>query len=374
MRRTGTMDLRLHYGGAPRWLLVRMINLAKQIFRIIESEQGPDEILRRISDPLFFQACSNVLGFDWDSSGSTTVTSCVLKKVFNDLDLGIKVAGGKGEHSKKAPDEIVMLNELFNLNSHSTDQMLYASRMTAKVDNAAIQAGYQLYHHSFFISESGEWAVVQQGLNFETNTARRYHWLSSELRSFIEEPHSGILGQKVHEKVLDMTSIKSDHCRKICTDLANTLPEKTQRQYLEILSPNMPRDWGGLRPESRQEYGLPRKVNWKALKELYEIKPKNYEGLLSVKGIGPATVRGLALVSEIIYGVSPSWEDPLKFSYAFGGKDGVPFPVKRRSMDQAIEFLKNAVEASELGSKEKLDAFKRLRTFAPKTYDYTDKK
>lgn len=370
MRRTGTMDLRLHYGITPKWLIVRMVKLAKGIFKIIENEYGSNEILRRLSDPLFFQACSNVLGFDWDSSGATTVTSSVLKKVFDDVELGIKVGGGKGERSKNTPEEIATFCELYNLTSSKISGMIYASRMAAKVDNAAIQAGYQIYHHSFFISERGEWAVVQQGLNLKAGTARRYHWLSSGLKSFIEEPHSGILGQKIHSKVLDMTAHESENCRKICTDLANEAPEKIRRQYRIMYSPSSPPDWGELKPEMVLKHNLPRKLNWNALREVYELKPKNYEELLSVKGIGPATVRGLALVSEIIYGEKPSWEDPLKFSYAFGGKDGTPFPVKRKSMDKAIKFLNEVIEASEIESRDKIDALRRLRSFTSKTFDY----
>ena len=371
MYRTGALDLILHGGSVPRWLYDRMVKLAKGIFTVIVDEFGVEEVLNRISDPLFFQALSNVLGFDWDSSGSTTVTCSVLKEVFGKEDFGVKIAGGKGEKSRKTLDELEAIGEEFNISTRKIEELKYASRMTAKVDNTAIQAGYQIYHHTIFVSENGGWAVVQQGLNLESKTARRYHWLSKNLKSFVETPHTGIIGERFHENVLDMTSKKSEECRKVCVDLVNEPKEKLQRQYLVLVKPNQT-----LLTEQPKKIGfanyphyklLPEKVNWRALYEAYEVKPKNFEEVLAVKGIGPATVKGLALVAEIVYGAKPSWEDPLKFSFAFGGKDGIPYPVRRRVMDKAIKFLEDAVEAAEVGNREKLEALKRLKSFAPKT-------
>jgi len=347
-----------------------MIKLAEGIFTLIIDEFGVKEVLNRLSDPLFFQACSNVLGFDWDSSGSTTVTCYVLRKVFDGKNLGIKVAGGKGEKSKKTPEDLEHIGEEFNISTYKIEQLKYASRMTAKVDNTAIQAGYQIYHHTIFVSEEGDWTVVQQGLNLDSKTARRYHWLSQNLRSFVEEPHSGIFGQKVHEQVLDMTSNKSEENRKTCVDLVNESYKKIQRDYLTLIKPNQTSLTGETMFQPKRQHPhyklLPEKVNWKALRKAYEIKPKNFEELLAVKGIGPTTVRGLALVAELIYGAKASWEDPLKFSFAFGGKDGVPFPVKRKAMDEAVRFLRQILETAEINKKDKLEALKRLRSFVPK--------
>ncbi len=371
MYKTGSMDLILHGGSVPSWLLKRMIGLAQEIFTVIVDEFGVEEVLTRLSDPLFFQACSNVLGFDWDSSGSTTVTCYVLKKVFDEVNLGIKVAGGKGEKSRKALEEIEIIGDEFNISTNKIEELKYASRMTAKVDNTAIQTGYQIYHHTVFVSEKGNWTVIQQGLNLESKTARRYHWLSKTLRSFVEEPHSGIIGQKIHQQVLDMTSRKSRECRKICVDLVNESEEKLRKQYMVLLKPNQTFLLESVKPKINLQHPhyklLPENVNWKALKEAYEVKPKNFEEFLALPGIGPSTIRGLALVAELIYGAKPSWEDPLKFSFAFGGKDGVPFPVRRKAMDTAIKILREAVEEAKIGNREKLEALKRLKNFAPKT-------
>ena len=365
MKRTGIMELRLHYGETPRWLFERMVKLGRAIIRVMASEFGRDEILRRLADPLFFQALSNTLGFDWDSSGSTTVTCGVLREVFNAEDVGIKMAGGKGEASKRTLEEVDLIAELLGLSTWKAERLKYASRMTAKVDNTAIQAGYQLYHHALFISEEGNWTVVQQGLNPEAQAARRYHWLSENLKSFVEEPHTGIIGDKMHSRVLDMTAKESEEARKTSVDLVADNPFKTVMPYV-AKSPGQPSLARWLATPQAEGYTvIPVRVNWEALKRAFEFKPKNYEELLAVKGVGPSTVRGLALVAELVYGSKVSWRDPIKFSFAFGGKDGVPFPVKRRAMERAAEYLRQAVEAAELGNREKLEALKRLRRLIP---------
>jgi len=370
--RTGTFELYLHGGRAPYWLLSRMKRLARGILKVMAADYGVEGILYRISDPLWFQALACVLAFDWDSSGATTVTSAVLKSVSDELDIGMKVAGGKGVHSRKAPTEILAIGEEFNLSTRRIDELNYSSRMSAKVDNAAIQAGYQLYHHTMFISEKGDWAVVQQGFNPETKTARRYHWLSRGLESFVNEPHRGVVGQMTHSNVLNMTAEMSEECRKTCTDIVKMSPSKIRQHYLSIRSVDQPplSRWveGGFGSEAALHYRfIPENVNWKALEAAYELSPKDYEEVLAVRGVGPATVRGLALVAELIYGSKPSWRDPVRFSFAFGGKDGVPYPVNRRAMDEAIGKLREAVEAAEIGNKEKIDAIKRLKDFAPRS-------
>ncbi|MEM3736515.1 MAG: DUF763 domain-containing protein [Candidatus Bathyarchaeia archaeon] len=367
--RTGIFELSLHGGKAPHWLLSRMKGLAKGILKVMADDYGVEEILCRLSDPLWFQALACLLAFDWDSSGTTTVTSAVLKSILGEMDLGLRVAGGKGAYSRRTPVEILAIGEEFNLPHHRVAELSYASRMSAKVDNAAIQAGYQLYHHTIFISERGDWAVVQQGFNSEAKTARRYHWLSKELKGFVDEPHRGIVGQVIHGDVLDMTAKSSEECRKVCTDIAKMKTSNVRQQYLSIRSANQPslNRWLGVCPEPalHPHYRfIPENVNWKALEEAYELSPNNFEEVLSVKGIGPATVRGLALMAELIYGSKPSWRDPVRFSFAFGGKDGVPYPVNRKAMDDAIIVLREAVEAAEIGNREKVDAIKRLRDFA----------
>jgi hypothetical protein len=372
-QRTGSFDLILHPGNAPAWLIARMKNLAEGIFTVMVEEFGLNEVLIRLSDPLWFQALSCTLAFDWDSSGTTTVTCGVLKDVFNRVDLGVKGAGGKGGRSREVLKEIEVIGEKFNISTNRLNQLKYASRITAKVDNAAIQAGYQIYHHSFFASEKGDWVVVQQGLNAETKTARRFHWLSHNVKSFVDEPHTGIVSQMIHKNVLDMTAHESESCRRTCTDIVNENPDKVKRQYLSIRSCTQSSlaQWieEDLCQETIVHYKfIPENINWKALRQAYETKPRNFEEILSAKGVGPATVRGLALVAELIYGQKPSWKDPVKYSFAFGGKDGIPFPVDRRTMDKSIEILKQAVENAKVGDREKISALQRLRKFVPPDY------
>jgi hypothetical protein len=376
LRKTGHAELRLHEGYAPYWLVKRMIKLSKAIFEIIINEYGVKEVLSRLSNPFFFQACSNVLGFDWDSSGSTTVTCAVLKKAFSDLNLGIEAAGGKGKYSKETLNEIEAIGKKFDLSEEKIKSLKYASRMTAKVDNAAIQAGYQIYHHMIFISKDSDWAVVQQGMNPFYSLARRYHWLSEGINSFVVEPHKAIVCEQMHEKVLNMVDVKSEECRKVCRDLALESPKKLKRLFNLIKEKEQTHleSWihesFNLKTKNFLEYSvIPSKINWEALGKAYEIQPKNFEELLAIEGIGPATVRGLALVSDLIFGQPPSWKDPAKFSFAFGGKDGVPFPIDKESMDKSIEILLSAIYESKIGMKEKLNAIKRLRTLLPNNLD-----
>ncbi|MEM2988954.1 MAG: DUF763 domain-containing protein [Candidatus Bathyarchaeia archaeon] len=363
MKRAGSAELRLHWGEAPGWLLVRMVALAKGIFQAIYDEYGSREILRRLSDPLFFQACSNALGFDWDSSGSTTTTCYALKAALNSIDAGVRVVGGKGRYAKGAPGELEALGPAMGLSGEDIERLKYASRMAAKVDNAAIQAGYALYHHSLFLSEDGDWAIVQQGMNPATRMARRYHWISDGLASFGREPHRGIAAQALHDRVLDMTAKASEEARRVSCDLSKEGARRISRLLASIPSRAQAKMDGWIEggPGSAPiEYRVPRRMDWRALEIAYEIQPRDYEELLAIRGIGPSAVRGLALIAELIYGAAPSWRDPAKFSFAFGGKDGVPFPVDRGAMDEAISFLKRAIEESRLGDGEKIGALRRI--------------
>lgn len=373
MKRTGFSELPLHDGKAPQWLVERMIKLAKEIVAIIVYEYGQNTFLQRVSDPYWFQAFGCVLGYDWHSSGVTTVVTGVLKTALKDGDLGIAVCGGKGKASRETLSEIVKVGETFNLSSKKIESLQYASRMSAKIDNTAIQAGYPLYHHAFFLSEDGKWAVIQQGMNVNDRTARRYHWLSDNVESFVVEPHNAIVGDVKRPLVLDMTAKESESCRKTSVDIAKERPEKVARM-IEMIRPACQRslqEWmADIPAKENKDYiadflKMPPTINWKALKRAYEIQPRNYEELLNIKGIGPSTVRGLALVAEIIYGDKPSWKDPVKYSFAYGGKDGVPYPVNRRAMDESIRILKEAVEKARLGDKERLSMLQKLRRFVP---------
>jgi hypothetical protein len=350
-----------------------MRKLAKEIVTIIVDEYGSGEFLRRLSDPFWFQALGCVLGYDWHSSGVTTVLTGVLKQAVNPGEHGIAVCGGKGRFSRQAPSEIVEAGEKFCLSTTDIERLRYASRMSAKVDNVAVQAGYQLYHHSFFVTEAGQWAVVQQGMCPGDRTARRYHWLSEMIADFVSEPQSAIVGDVRRDVVLDMTSKQSEGCRKASVDMVKEHPRKVMRMIMSIrpiyqksLCEWVPSPTGTRWTEHPIEaLSMPRNINWKALQEAYELQPKNYEELLGFRGVGPATVRGLALVAELIYGQKPSWRDPVKYSFAYGGKDGVPYPVDRRAMDESIQMLRRAIEDARFGGKEKVQSLQRLRKFVP---------
>ena len=367
MPKTGIANLPLHPGKAPKWLFKRMVNLSKGIIEVISYEYGKDEFLRRISDPFWFQALSCVLGFDWHSSGTTTVTCGALKEAVKSEDYGLAIAGGKGKASRKTLQQIEQISETYNFSTSKIDELKCSSRMTAKIDNTAIQDGHQLYHHVFIFSENGLWTVVQQGMCSETNYARRYHWLSEHVDNFVCEPHDAILGEYM-TKVLDMTSKQSQNCQKISIDLVNDEPRHLRRDWAELTRPRYQRtldNWMKSKEDHKTiEYlSMPRSINWTKMKEIYDFQPKNYEELVAMRGVGPNTVRALALISDLIYGEKPSWQDPVKYSFTVGGKDGVPFPVDRKAMDESTEIIRSGIKQAKIGEKEKIYALKRLRNF-----------
>ncbi len=375
MFRTGVANLPLHGGKAPAWLTTRMRKLAKEIAAIIIDEYGTDTLLTRLSDPYWFQAFGCVLGYDWHSSGVTTVVTGILKQALSQDEHGIIVCGGKGKTSRKTPAEITDAAEQFGFSENTINALTYTSRITAKVDNTAIQAGYQLYHHAFLLTENKKWAVIQQGMSAEDRTARRYHWLSDNVTSFVVEPHNAIVGDAKREKALNMTAKTSEGARKASVDIAKEPPNRLMRLFeaARPLQQKSLREW--LPQNSSQQQSItvlqmPRNINWKMLKQVYEFQPKNYEELLSVKGVGPATVRGLALVAELVYGEKPSWQDPVKYSFAYGGKDGVPYPVDRKAMDESIQLLKQTVQSAKVGDKEKTQSLQRLRRFVPENANF----
>ena len=378
MQRTGIARLPLHYGKAPKWLVIRMRKLAKEIVTIIVDEYGSEDFLKRISDSFWFQALGCVLGYDWHSSGVTTVVTGVLKQAIAPEEHGIAVCGGKGKISLQTPLEIENAGQKFGFAEAKIEALCYASKLSAKVDNTAIQAGYQLYHHTFFLSENEKWAVIQQGMCPQDRTARRYHWLSDNIQSFVDEPHKAIVGDVKRGIALDMTARESENCRKTSVDIAKEPTKKImhlimsirpayQKSLQEWLSKTANTAWKEYRIDV---LSMPKNINWKILREVYEFQPKNYEELLGFKGVGPATVRGLALVAELIYGEKPSWKDPVKYSFAYGGKDGVPYPVDRKAMDESIKILNQAIQEAKVGEKEKLASLQRLRQFVPSNSDY----
>lgn len=367
MRRSGTVNLPLHGGKAPRWLFNRMVKLAEGITDTIVYEYGTGEFLQRISDPYWFQALSCALGFDWHSSGTTTTTCGALKMAINPEEHGICVAGGKGKTSRKAPTEIERVGSEFSLSSAKVESLKKASRLSAKVDNSCIQDGYQLYHHSFFFTERGDWTVVQQGMG--ERYARRYHWFFSKTKSkafgFLEEPHSAICCDSIEDNVLDMTSKDSRESRDVSVDLVKDNPCHIKRYFKQTEQKTL--------TEYAPEFSMPAhhpvlsmdltKQGMNTLKRAYEFQPASYEELIALRGMGPKMIRALALISDLIYGTKPSFKDPVKYSFAHGGKDGFPYPVDRATYDNSIQTLKDAIEQAKLDKKEKYRAIKRLNEF-----------
>ncbi len=351
--RTGVANLPLHYGKAPKWLFDRMVKLAREITIIIVSDFSAEEMLRRLSDPHWFQAFGCVLGFDWHSSGVTTTLCGALKEGVKgiELDLGLFVAGGKGATSRKTPGELTDWGQQLSLD---TSSLVYASRMSAKIDSAGIQDGYELYHHSFIFTRSGAWAVVQQGMNEVNHYARRYHWLSEAVESFINEPHAAIASE-VRGRALNLVAAESDPARKIIPQIVdNEKPEKLLAELKKIKTLTLPGhhylSTADLHPDSLN----------KILLSTYERQPEDFETLLGLPGVGARTIRALSLISELVYDVAPSYRDPARYSFAHGGKDGIPYPVDKRTYDQSIEILARAIQKAKLGLNDKKEAARRL--------------
>ncbi len=357
--RTGTATLPLHGGKAPAWLFSRMRLLAREITLVVASEYGPGEMLVRLSDPAWFQAFGCVLGFDWHSSGVTTTVCGALKDGLRGLEheCGLVVAGGKGGVSRKTPGEIEAAAGGGAL-AVAPGPLVRASKMAAKVDSAGLQDGYQIYHHSFFFTRDGRWAVVQQGMNDANGMARRYHWLSDSVTDFVVEPHQAIASEGPGTGVLNLVARASVPAQVTVTELSHEPPDKIAGQLVRLKSLAMPRrhevELSDIRPENLL----------KAFESTYERQAEDFETLLGLPGVGPKTVRALALIAELVHDTPASRRDPALFSYAHGGKDGFPYPVDRPTYDHNIELLRAAVAQSKVGRTEKLDALKRLATLS----------
>jgi len=351
--RTGIANLPLHYGKVPPWLFDRMVKLAREITIAIITDFGAEEMLKRLSHPFWFQAFGCILGYDWHSSGVTTTLCGALKEAVKGLekDLGLFVAGGKGKTSRRTPSEIESWGNLISLNPAP---LVYASRMSAKVDSSAIQDGYQLYHHTFLFTNRGSWAVVQQGMNEATRYARRYHWLGETVANFVNEPHSAILSEAIG-RALNLTAGESESARTTITDIAiNQKPQNILTDLKKLKTLDLPSrhylSTQDLHPDSLS----------RILVSTYERQPNDFEQLLGLRGVGPKTIRALSLISELVYGVAPSYRDPARYSFAHGGKDGIPYPVDRKTYDQSIELLRRAINKTKLGIRDKKEAMGRL--------------
>jgi hypothetical protein len=356
VQRTGIANLPLHYGKVPPWLFGRMSRLAREITVVTVTEFGTDEMLRRLSDPYWFQAFGCVLGYDWHSSGVTTTVCGALKEGMRGLEreLGLFVAGGKGRTSRKTPVEIENSGHLLKVDPAS---LVYASRMSAKVDNSALQDGYQLYHHTFFFTREGSWAVVQQGMNEVNRYARRYHWLGEKVSDFVCEPEAAICAQTTGE-ALNLVATESAKARDVIAQVAaEEKPDRIVSQLNRLKTLNLPR-----RAYVSLEDIHPDRLG-KIFLSAYERKPENFESLLALEGMGPKSLRALSLISELVYDTPVSLRDPASYSFAHGGKDGYPYPVDRKTYDGSIRFLTQAVEKAKIGDNEKLEAFRRLKAW-----------
>ncbi len=362
MKRSGIAELPLHGGKCPPWLFSRMKRLGRAITQIIVDQFGVKEFIRRMGDPFFLQSLGCALGYDWHSSGLTTVTLGALKEGL-DPSLGVVICGGKGKVSKRTPEEIKRTSEVFSFSDSRIRELQYASRMVAKVDNACVQDGYQLYHHCFILAENGSWAVVQQGMR--EYWARRYHWVSEGLTSFVREPHSSIIGERVEQAVLDMTARESEGARRRSVELTREDP-KNLRYYLLEATQRTLDDYLSRTPPAR--LFMPRD-HWvkelcrgtlATLEKINKLSPKDYEELVAIEGVGPKTIRALALLSDLIFGKPPSWRDPVKYSFTVGGKDGVPHPVDLKCYDETIQFLQLTLKEAMVDREEKLKALRRL--------------
>lgn len=345
----------LHGGKAPAWLFSRMRLLAREITLAIVSEYGPEEMLRRLSDPAWFQAFGAVLGFDWHSSGVTTTVCGALKDGLRGLEheSGLLVAGGKGSVSRKTPGEIEAAAATGKL-LIEPQGLVYASKMAAKVDSAGLQDGYQIYHHSFFFTCQGNWAVVQQGMNGQNRRARRYHWLSDTVTDYVVEPHQAITSQAPGVAVLNLVARESLPAQDVITQLSREPPDRITGRLNRLKHLSMPArhavELQDIRPDNLKKIFL----------STYERQAESFEVLLGLPGVGPKTMRALTLIAELVYDTPAGRNDPALFSYAHGGKDGFPYPVDREMYDRNVEILRKAVAQAKLGRTERLDALRRL--------------
>ncbi|GEP98794.1 DUF763 domain-containing protein [Chitinophaga cymbidii] len=353
MKRSGSADLPLHYGYVPKWLAERMARLGLAITEAIITEYGREEVLRRLSDPFWFQSFGAVMGMDWHSSGITTSVMGALKRAVNPFakELGIYICGGKGKFSTETPAELLRLADSTGLNGH---ELVRCSKLSAKVDNTAVQDGFQLYTHNFIVSNTGQWTVVQQGMDPLSKTARRYHWHSDAFRSFVEEPHTGVCGRN-QGPILNLTDTAARPAREGILTITQDDPGALIKDFQRLILPSH-------HDVRAEDVNLKRlgSVLWLA----HEQQPGNFEDLLLLQGVGPRTLQSLTLVSEVIHGTPSRFKDPARFSFAHGGKDGHPFPVPVKVFDETIQVLRTAVDKAKIGQTDKSAAVKKLHEIA----------
>ena len=349
MINAGSMGLPLHFGKMPSWFTERMGLMGNAIVESVVDNYGKSEVLTRMSDPNWFQALGAVMGMQWNSSGVTAAVLGSLKPQINPKanDLGLYILGGKGKYGWSVPNQVRRISDKHNLNG---DDLAKSSQLTSRVDNNAVQDGYNLYQQYFIVTDEGEWTSITQGMNKNTRRARRYHWHSPTVKSFVETPHTGIVGEK-GQPVLNLTDSKADMLRTNMVGLTKEKPFEVLGHYKDIVMPN--------RHDVReQDVNMTRLGS--VLNMAYNSDIENFEDLVMMKGVGPRTLKSLAMVSEVVHGDASRFEDPARFSFAIGGKDGRPHPIDTKAMDETIDMLQTSVDKSKLGDKDKSRAIKRL--------------
>mgnify|MGYP001578964327 FL=1 len=379
----GVATFTLDTGRCPKWLYERMVKLGREMPRSLVAEYGPDEFIKRIADPVWFQSLGTVLAFDWNASGLTTILTAALKEAIRgeERELGVFICGGKGKTSRKTPDEIARWGQRLALTERSTENLAYNSRMAAKVDSALVQDGFQIYHHSFFFSRNGAWTVVQQGMNPDAGAARRYHWHSANVEDIVCEPHTAIASEVLADRPLNMVAKASGESRDLSVEMVqagyrslmndieiirrhssafsrmvSARSRSTGEQLTLLELEDQEFKW---HPVAAEDFSRSKYLE-KILAKVTFIRPRGYEELVAMEGVGPKTVRALALVGEVIYGAKPSYEDPARYSFAHGGKDATPYPVDRRTYDRTIAVMAEAVRQSRIETREKDRALRRL--------------
>ena len=352
MRRAGVADLPLHYGRVPSWLASRMVTLGTAIAESVVYHYGRPAFLSRLSDPFWFQAFGSVLGMDWHSSGITTSVMGALKRGLNPRahELGIFICGGRGRHSRNTPHE---LRALADRNGLDGDSLVRVSRLTARVDNNAIADGFQIYLHSFVLTADGQWAVVQQGMNEDSRLARRYHWHSQSVRDFTADPHSAIVGEHAGT-VLNLVDSRARPAQDALLTMTRARPDETLAEVRRLVMPAR---------HSVRAADVNEKRLGAVLALAHETELRDFASFLLLEQLGPRTLQSLALVAEVVHGAPARFDDPARFSFAHGGKDGHPFPVPLRVYDQSISVLRRSLEAARLGHTDKLHGMRRLDGF-----------
>jgi len=363
LRRTGVVELRLAAGPVPHYR--EIVKLAGPILEALVNEFGTKEVIRRFSDPLWLNCFSCTVGFEWQFSGMTTVPLMAAKEALEKENVGLKIVGGKGLRAH-AINEIPKVGEELGISSQKINKLIRASRLTCKVDTCELQDQHQLYFHTMLIDEKGNFTTINQKMNINKGTVRRFHWTLNP-KQFVEEPYNTAVGS--HQKVvLDLTSRKSRECRKTIVDIVrDEQPKKLQKTIVSLsreIGQTKIIDFLGIKiVKMPYELAIPKKISLEALKNAHEFAGKNFADLLEIRGVGPATIRGLAYVSKLIYGASTSFTDPIRYTYAFGTKANIPYRLEKRAMANVGEILKNAVEQAKIGNRQKIEAIKRLKDF-----------